>query len=135
MGGSKNIEVMSFSLPRELVKRLDALSRRVGYTARSELIRDGVRLLMKHHERLDGLRGMSEGVVIVLYDHAADRRVSDLRHRFTDVVRSYTHCDFDLNSRRCCEIMIFRGEAGRVRRMVEGLQSLKRVDELQLFLA
>lgn len=135
MSGGNNIEVLSFSLPREMVRKLDSLSRRVGYTARSELIRDGVRLLMRRHERLEGLRGMSEGVVIVLYDHSAERRVSELRHRFTDLVRSYTHCDFDLNSRKCCEVLVFRGEAGRVRRMIEGLQSLRKVDELQLFLA
>jgi CopG family nickel-responsive transcriptional regulator len=133
--GANGIEVMSFSLPTELVGRLDSLSSRIGYSTRSELIRDGVRLLMKSHQKLESMKGTIEGVVILLYDHMAETKVSALRHRFTDVVRSYTHCDFDLKSHRCCEIMVFRGEAERVRKVVEGLQAIKNVDEVQVFLA
>ena len=129
------LEILSFSLTRELVSKLDSLSKEIGYSTRSELIRDGVRLLVKQHERLEGLKGTVEGVIILLYDHAAENRVSELRHNFTDVVRSYTHCDFEVKSHRCCEILVFRGDATRVRKVVAGLQSTKKVDEVQVFLA
>ncbi|MEM4728892.1 MAG: CopG family ribbon-helix-helix protein [Thermoplasmata archaeon] len=130
-----NLEVLSFSLPAELVRGLDALSRKVGYTARSELIRDAIRLLIKRHQKLERLEGMAEGIIIAIYDHSAEKKVSELRHRFTDIVRSYTHCDFDLNDRRCCEVLIFRGEAERVRGLANGMQAIKKVDEIQVFIA
>ena len=136
MTSKKNgTEILSFSLPGDLVKRLDTLSMAVGYSTRSELIRDGVRLLLKQNEKLDGMKGTSEGVIILLYDHAAETRVSELRHQFTDIFRSYTHCDFEVKSHRCCEILVFRGEADRVRKAIEGLQAVRNVDEVQVFLA
>jgi metal-responsive CopG/Arc/MetJ family transcriptional regulator len=128
-------EILSFSLPKELVRELDATSKAIGYPTRSELIRDGVRLLLKNNEKLDGMEGTAEGVIILIYDHAAENRVSELRHRFTDVFRSYTHCDFEVRSTRCCEILVFRGGAARVRKAIEGLQAIKKVDEVQVFLA
>ncbi|MBM4248452.1 MAG: CopG family ribbon-helix-helix protein [Euryarchaeota archaeon] len=128
-------EILSFSLPRELVRKLDATSRAIGYPTRSELIRDGVRLLLKNNERLERLVGISEGVIILIYDHAAEHGVSELRHGFTDIFRSYTHCDFEVKSTRCCEILVFRGAAERVRKAIDGLQSVKKVDEVQVFLA
>lgn len=136
MKAKKNgTEILSFSLPNELVRKLDAASRAIGYSTRSELIRDGVRLLVKENEKLDGMKGAAEGVIILLYDHAAENRVSDLRHKFTDIFRSYTHCDFEVKSHRCCEILVFRGEADRVRKMIEGLQAIRNVDEVRVFLA
>jgi CopG family nickel-responsive transcriptional regulator len=136
MKAKKNgTEILSFSLPSELVRKLDAASRAIGYSTRSELIRDGVRLLVKENEKLDGMKGTAEGVIILLYDHAAENRVSDLRHRFTDIFRSYTHCDFEVKSHRCCEILVFRGGADRVRKMIEGLQAIRNVDEVRVFLA
>jgi CopG family nickel-responsive transcriptional regulator len=136
MTSKKNgTEILSFSLPSDLVKRLDRLSTAIGYSTRSELIRDGVRLLVKENEKLDGMKGTAEGVIILLYDHAAEHGVSELRHKFTDIFRSYTHCDFEVKNHRCCEILVFRGESARVRKMIEGLQAIKNVDEVRVFLA
>jgi CopG family nickel-responsive transcriptional regulator len=136
MKSKKNgTEILSFSLPKDLVRRLDSLSTAIGYSTRSELIRDGVRLLIKNNEKLDGLKSTAEGVIILIYDHSAETRVSELRHRFTDIFRSYTHCDFEVKSHRCCEILVFRGEADRVRKVIEGLQAIRNVDEVQVFLA
>jgi metal-responsive CopG/Arc/MetJ family transcriptional regulator len=129
------LEILSFSLTRELVSKLDVLSKEIGYKSRSKLITDGVRLLAKKHEILEGMKGTVEGVIILLYDHRAEAKVSDLRHRFTDVVRSYTHCDFQVKSDRCCEILVFRGKADKVHKVIDGLQSIKNVDEVQVFLA
>jgi len=128
-------EIMSFSLPRELVVKLDALSKTIGYSTRSELIRDGVRLLMKEHEKVESLSGRVEGVIIMLYDHSAEMKVSELRHNYTDIFRSYTHSDFDMKSHRCCEILVFSGDAERVREAIHGLQAVRNVDELKVFLA
>ena len=129
------LEILSFSLTRDLVSKLDSLSKEIGYQTRSELIRDGVRLLLKKHEVLEGMNGTVEGVIILIYDHPAETKVSALRHKFTDVVRSYTHCDFQVKSDRCCEILVFRGKADRVHSVIDGLQAIKNVDEVQVFLA
>jgi CopG family nickel-responsive transcriptional regulator len=128
-------EIMSFSLPKELVQKLDSLSKTIGYSTRSELIRDGVRLLIKEHEKVEAIAGRVEGVIILLYDHAAEVRVSEMRHHYTDIVRSYTHTDFQEKSHRCCEILVFGGEAAGARELIHGLQSLRNVDEVRVFLA
>jgi len=129
------LEILSFSLTKDLVSKLDDLSKEIGYQSRSKLITDGVRLLVKKHELLEGMKGTVEGVIILIYDHHAETKVSALRHKFTDVVRAYTHCDFQVRSDRCCEILVFRGEADRVHKIIDGLQAIKNVDEVQVFLA
>ena len=53
----KDIEILSFSLPKKIVTEIDELSQDVGYTTRSELIRDALRSFIRSKSDIDKIKG------------------------------------------------------------------------------
>ena len=131
----KDLEILSFSLPKKIVTEIDELSDEVGYTTRSELIRDAIRALIRSKFDIDKIKGKVEGVIVVLYQHSADNKVSDLRHRHMDVIKSYMHSDFRERATKCCDILIFSGDAGRVRNIIFDFKAITNVEAVHLFIA
>jgi CopG family nickel-responsive transcriptional regulator len=128
-------EILSFSVPRKLCRDLETLTGEIGYSNRSELIRDALRLFMKSKVEVDELEGMVEGVIITLYEHSAGVLVSDLRHANMDVIRSYMHTDFNAKTKTCCDVLIYSGQADRVKALIFDLKTVKNVREVKLFVA
>ena len=127
--------IVSFSVPKKLGQDLEKLAEEIGYSNRSELIRDAIRLLMKNKVDIDQLDGRVEGVIITLYEHSAEQEVSDIRHRNMDTIKSFMHTDFNERARTCCDVLIFSGQAGSVKSMVFDMESVKNVREVKMFLA
>lgn len=132
---SREIEILSFSLPKKIVQDMDALSHEIGYTTRSELIRDAIRTLIRSKSDLDKLQGRIEGVIVVLYQHSADNKVSELRHKHMDVIRSFMHSDFREKASKCCDTLIFSGDAERVRKIIYDFEAITNVEAVNLFIA
>jgi len=131
----KLTEVLSFSIPKKMVKEVDRLTEDVGYSTRSELIRAGLRLLIKSKARVDGIEGRVEGVVIALYNYSVESAVSDIRHAHMDVIASFMHSDFHHRSEKCCDVLICKGKADKVRKLVYELEGTRDVEQVQLFVA
>jgi CopG family nickel-responsive transcriptional regulator len=131
----ENLEIISFSVHKELARKLEKLTEEMGYTGRSELIRDAVRMLMRSNRDLDALKGEVSGTAVLLYSHSAGKAVSEMRHRNMDVIISFMHSDFGKQKKKCCEVLMFSGQANKVRGLVRGLKSIKDVEEVQVFLA
>ncbi len=139
MPKSSDTEIISFSAPKKLAKDIEALTDEIGYTNRSELIRDAVRLLMKSKVDIDGIEGNAEGVIITLYDHSAEMDASDIRHRNMDIIRSFMHTDFSDGQtgdrKTCCDVLIYSGDAARIKKLAFNLGAIKNVKEVKLFVA
>ena len=129
----KNIEIMSFSVSKRIAEEIDELTKEIGYTTRSELIRDAIRLLIRSKSDIDKIKGKAEGVIVVLYEHSADNKISELRHKNMDVIRSFMHSDFGEGRSKCCDILIFCGDAERVRRIIYDLEAITNVETVHLF--
>lgn len=132
---NKDVEVLSFSIPKVLLRDMDKISKEVGYQTRSELIRDGIRALIKSKTRMDNISGKVEGVLIALYSFSAESKVSEIRHHNMDIIASFMHSDFQERSAKCCDIVILKGRGEKIRRFVYDLESTKNVEEVQLFVA
>ncbi len=131
----KDIEILSFSIPKELGQDLEELTKEIGYSNRSELIRDALRLLMKSKVEIDKLEGKVGGVIITLYNNSAENEVSEIRHRNMDIIKSFLHTDFNERTRTCCDVLIYSGQAGRVKNLVFNLEVVKNVKEVKMFVA
>lgn len=131
----KDIEILSFSLPKKIVQDIDILSQEVGYTTRSELIRDAIRTLIRSKSDLDKLQGKIEGVIVVLYQHSVDNKVSELRHKHMDLIRSFMHSDFREKASKCCDTLIFSGDAERVRKIIYDFEAITNVEAVNIFIA
>ncbi len=134
-GKGKDTEILSFSVPSQQARDLETLAHDIGYSNRSELIRDALRLFTRSKTDTDRLTGKVEGVIITLYDHAAEPEVSAIRHSNMDIIKSFMHTDFRESSESCCDILIFSGQAEKVKAMVYDIGSSKKVNEVKLFVA
>ena len=124
-------EIISFSIPKTLAEELDNFRREMGYSKRSELLRDAIRTLIRSKSDLDSIEGMVEGILIILHDRCANNRVSDLIHENADITRSRMHSDF---KGKCCDVIAISGGAKRIKKMVNELRVLN-VERVEIFIA
>lgn len=135
MTSKKDIEILSFSVPKKLGQELEELTKEIGYSNRSELIRDAIRLLRKSTTDIDKLTGRIEGVIISLYDHSAEVEVSNIRHQNMDMIKSFMHTDFNEKTKTCCDVLFFSGESKRVKELAFSMEAVKNVNEVKVFVA
>jgi len=114
-----------------LLARFDALIRELGYSNRSEAIRDLVRERLVRHEWEAGEEVV--GVIVLLYEHHKRElpdALIDLQHRHHRLVIATMHVHLDADN--CLEILAVRGPGPELQRLAEHLRSLKGVKHGQL---
>ena len=131
----KDLNIISVSLPEKITKDLETAVSEMGYMSRSELVRDAVREFLKDNVEIEGAKGIIEGVVTLLYSHDYSTKISDVRHRYIKIFRSFMHSDFDIDDCSCCEVLIFSGPAKDVRKAYFELKSIKGVEEAHIYIA
>lgn len=135
MASKKDTEILSFSIPKKLGQDLEKLTAEIGYSNRSELIRDALRLFMKSKIDIDSLKGRVEGVIITLYDHSAEAEASNIRHNNMDVIKSFMHTDFNERTKTCCDVLFFSGKSAQIKQLAFSLEAVKNVKEVKVFVA
>lgn len=138
----KDTEIISISLPQGVAKEMDRLVVDQEYPSRSELVREALRDFIRAKREMEGVEGAVDGVMILLYDHKASRTVSDIRHGSMHLFKSFMHTDFEDHSCsvhddacKCCEVLLFSGDARELRRVHERFRTTKHVEESLVFLA
>ena len=115
------------SLDGELLARFDALIQSMGYENRSEAIRDLIREKLVEQE-WEVPEEQTFAAAFLVYDHhvmSVSARLMDLQHEYAENVTSALHVHIDEDN--CLEIVVMKGEGGRVRALGEKLLSLKGV--------
>jgi len=118
----------SISLEEDLLEKFDEYIREHGYSNRSEAVRDLIRKgLIKQEWESDSL---VVGVVTLVYDHhrpQLQERVTELQHRFYNIITSSTHVHMDHHN--CLEVTIAKGRASEVQELAQGLIALRGVKD------
>jgi CopG family nickel-responsive transcriptional regulator len=115
------------SLDSELLRRFDALIKRMGYGNRSEAIRDLIRdrLAAKEWEKEET---ETVGVLALVYDHKTPELTESLnaiQHKHIDLVVASTHVHLDAHN--CLEVIIMKGSSGLIRKISDRLMISKNV--------
>ena len=131
----KNTEIISFSISKKMAKEIDNLNNEIGYSTRSELIRDASRSLIKSKIDMDKIDGKVEGTIFLLYNQGAELAISKVKHDNNEIIKTDLHYHFLEKKSQCCEIMIFSGTGEKIKKIVNDLKTIKNVDEVHLFLA
>ncbi|MCK5396984.1 MAG: ribbon-helix-helix protein, CopG family [Thermoplasmata archaeon] len=132
---SKKPEIISFSATKELADDVDKLTKDIGYSNRSELIRDSIRMLKKSKLDIEKMKGKVEGVIITLYNHSVETEVSKIRHNNMELIKSFMHTDFNERTKTCCDVIFVSGQAHAVKKLIFDLGVVKNVNEVKLFVA
>ncbi|BCM89329.1 nickel-responsive regulator [Abditibacteriota bacterium] len=116
----------SVSLPALLARDLDDMVLQKGYSNRSLALADMIRAqLVEHHQSLGG---EIAGTITLLFDHhkpSLQRVLTDLQHDHTDLIVSTLHVHLDHDN--CLEVLVVRGDAGRIRALCDTLVGTKGV--------
>ncbi len=118
---------LSISLEKPLADRLERMVRGSRYTNRSEFIRDLIRQRLVEQQWADERREVV-GTITLIYDHHARQlsdRLIDIQHDHHDQILATTHVH--LSHDHCAEMIMVRGQAGRIRRLADDLRKQRGV--------
>ncbi len=123
------------SIENDLLENFDRLIANRGYATRSEALRDLIRDALVQ-SRLDAQSQETEvlGSLTLVYDHHAHdltEQMTELQHASHELVVSVLHVHISHDD--CMEVIVLRGQGGKVRTLADSLLSLKGVKHGKLF--
>ena len=122
--------IISLSVPEDLAREINALQKTLGYSGRSELLRQGFNKLLAEHRDHEKLKGQLEVVLIVVHSKHAEIDVTHAKHEFEDIISTQIHNN--LSKGKCLELFFLRGNASRIKNMYNQLHTSKKIDYVKL---
>jgi CopG family nickel-responsive transcriptional regulator len=125
------MNIISLSLPKNLLDKVDEYIRQQGFANRSELVRQALRSYMSESRRFEELQGRITVTITLIYRRDARRgQITDLQHSYGDAVLTFLHTHVEADS--CIEIIVARGDAQRIRSLIQALKSNKQISEVKV---
>ena len=109
---SEDLEILSISIDKGALKQLEEVQKRLGYKSRSKMLRNAVLSMVHDYEAFDALKGNVECIFVLTYSEAEKNHVSDVIHRFEDVIKTELH---QHHSGTCIDILNINSPAKRAR--------------------
>jgi CopG family nickel-responsive transcriptional regulator len=116
--------VISVSLSSKELKEFDEISKKLGFSSRSDAVRSALAKFISANRLVLGSEGEGHYLVSISYEEKKKHQVTEIIHKYSDVIRSSLHTHFD---ERCVEQTIIIGEYEKVRSFTEELSALKDV--------
>jgi CopG family nickel-responsive transcriptional regulator len=121
------VERFSVSLEGDLLSAFDGFLVQMGYTSRSEAVRDLIREKLVARE-LEAPDAEGVGVITLVYDHhrrELPEKLTEIQHRYFKEITSTSHIHLDRHN--CLEVIIVRAQAKKIRNIADLLISTKGV--------
>jgi len=121
------VERVGVSLEKELLSAFDSLIAKQGYPSRSEAIRDLIRQQI-NAERLSHPQAQAVAAVFLVYSHHSTNlmeMLTDLQH--SHHLQTISSMHIHLDEHNCLEVIVLRGQVGKIHKTAENLISLKGV--------
>ena len=125
--------IISISLNDEILKEIDRIKKEMGFSARSEVIRAGARMLIADNKDREKLFGKINSILLLIHHQKAEDTVTNIKHNFEDIIKTQIHSHLKKN--KCLEVFILEGEAERIKEMVRLFQVSKKMDYIKFIIA
>lgn len=122
----------SFSLPPELLKDLDRVTKEMGYEERSRALQIAIRNLVTESELAARGDALTIGTILVLYNHekrGIDYQLTHMGHQFSKSIVSSLHVHLD--EEQCLNIIVVKGEVKTILRLEQELRGIAGVTQLK----
>lgn len=120
------MEIISISMKKEAVNRLNNLQKELNFNGRSEMIRHALELLVEEKKSLEKLKGHTEAVLILLHDHRS--HMEKIRHKYADIVDTQLHNH--VCKEKCLEVFVLHGDAEQIKKFYTEVR--KNIDSVKL---
>jgi CopG family nickel-responsive transcriptional regulator len=125
------MNIISLSLPKNLLEKVDEYIQQQGFANRSEVIRQALRFYMSESRRLEELQGRITATITLIYRREARRgQITDLQHSYSNAVLTFLHTHVEADS--CIEIIVAKGDAQTIRSLIQALKSNKQISEVKV---
>ena len=117
----------SVSVPKELAKQLDQMTREKGYDNRSLAIADMIRAHLVEH-RQQKSDAVIAGSITLVYDHHQHHLqdlLTDLQHDHQKIIIATMHVHLDHDN--CLEILAVKGDAREIKHLSDEMIAAKGV--------
>jgi metal-responsive CopG/Arc/MetJ family transcriptional regulator len=123
------MEIISMSLDKETVTKLDAMQKKLGFRSRSKLMRATIDSLLNEYKVLEELKGHCDAVFNVTYNYKKKDELSHLLKEFEDIIRTEIH---QSHAGMHLRVLIICGNAERIRELFSKLKAGKMVRSLNV---
>lgn len=125
------MSIVSLSIPKNLLKKVDQYAKEQGFANRSEIIRQALRAYMSESKRLDELQGRITAIITIVYRREAKRsQITDVQHNFGPAVLTFLHTH--IQEGYCVEIIVARAEAQVIRALIQALKANEQISEAKV---
>lgn len=126
------LTVISISLTKELLTRVDEIIQEKGYSSRSEAIRDAVRQYLSDYDLSRFTQGTITATVTVISEHEThdiDEKLTRLRHQHDNIVTGNMH--LHIGGNHCLEVFITKGKAEEIMDFISRIRALKDIQQVR----
>ena len=116
--------VISVSLSGKELREFDELVKRLGYSSRSDAVRDALHKFLAQHRFLQRIESKSYLLISIVYDEKKMHHVLNVIHEYTDIIHSSSHSHFN---DKCSDQLVLTGDAKRIEAMLSKLSAIKDV--------
>ena len=125
------MSIISFSIPKTLLEKVDHYIKEQGFANRSEIIRQALRAYMSESRRLGELQGRITAIITIVYRREARRsQITDVQHNFVPVVITFLHTHIEEGN--CIEIIVARGDAQVIKALIGAFKVNEQISEVKV---
>jgi CopG family nickel-responsive transcriptional regulator len=130
-----NLVRFGVSIAQDLLKKFDTVTRDQEYPTRSKALEDLMRRAVSEHQ-LTNDTTIVVGSIDMFYDHHKREllnKLTDIQHGFQEIILSSQH--IHLSHHNCFEIVVVKGEKGKIEKLAALVRAEKGVKHSSLKLA
>jgi len=126
------MSITSISLSPNLLHKLDDIKDEKGYSSRSEVIRDAIRVYLSEFEMSKFEKGNLTATITAIYQKNGphlDDLLLHLRHEYDDIVEGNLH--IHIGGDNCAEIFVTEGNAERVSGFIGKIRAIRGMEQVK----
>ena len=125
------MSIVSLSIPKNLLEKVDSYIKEQGFANRSEIIRQALRAYLSENRRLSELQGKTTATITIIYQRDAKTgQITDIQHSYSNVVLTFLHTHVEEGY--CIEIIVAKGDAQAIKALIDALRANKQISEVKV---
>ena len=127
------MSIVSLSIPKSLLEKVDNYIKEQGFANRSEIVRQALRAYISEGKRLDELKGKITATITIIYQKGARTgQIADVQHSYSNIVLTFLHTHIEEGY--CIEIIVAKGDAEIMKAFIAALKVNKQISEVKVTL-
>jgi CopG family nickel-responsive transcriptional regulator len=123
-------KIVSFSMSDEIVSNLDTIQKEMGFSGRSDAVRNAISILGEVYRARKQMRGYTRAILVVVHAEHSGEHIGDLRHKYASYIKLQLHDHLD--NHQCMELFFLQGDGRELAKIVTAFDTTKGVRKTSL---